>query len=203
VHHFYHAWALGDWQSAVWEHLWALDGFDGELTVGIVGPPDRREQVRRTFAYIYPNVQTVEADEGFEQVTLTAIAEHAASNDGAVMYAHTKGAAHPGAYQDLWRRTMTMTLIRNWREHVTKLAEVDVIGCHWITDGPLSGPFFGGNFWIASCEYLRGLAPVGLASRHDAEVWVGSGDPRVLDVLPGQPPSTVPVWQIGRLVVPL
>lgn len=205
--HAYHAYCAGDWEQPVQEHCWALKqgGYDGLIILGLVGPPDQRSKVYRTFDYLFPTVRTVEADEGWEQVTLNEVARHAAKHGGAVLYCHTKGSANPATHQDAWRQSMTIILVEYWRDALKALEDVDAVGCHWLPpdDTGLDAWIFGGNFWMATCAYLRCLPPVGQAARHDAETWIGQGSPRVLDVLPGRPPTTTPMTPIGRLVVPL
>lgn len=210
VAHFYHCYAGGDWEIPVQEHCWALkEGeFDGPIFLGLVGPPKECWKVKRTFEHLFGEVNGARRSKGWEQGTLSAARLHAtAQPDGAVLYAHTKGAANPARHQTLWRQTMQTVLVEYWREAVEALEEqdVDAVGCHWLPPAQtgLANWAFGGNYWLASCRYLRTLPAPGTSSRHDAETWVGQASPKVLDVLPGRPPSTVPIRTVGRLVVPL
>jgi hypothetical protein len=186
--------------------MWALaeSQFDGPITLGLVGPADARQQVRRTFEHVFPLHAVIEADEGWEQVTLNAIPGMLEA-DGAVLYAHTKGAGHPNRHQERWRQAMTFQVVRHWQAALAHLADHAVVGCHWLEPGnPLihvPGPMPAGNFWMATCAYLRKLPVCGQAARHDAELWIGQGAPSVFDLLPGVPPQ--PSGTVGRLVVPL
>lgn len=196
--HAYHVFAGGAWREPVAEHLAALDasGFDGPFTVGLVGDEDQcREALHEIRALRRPG-RTIQAREGFEQTTLRAVRRWARTHDGAVMYAHTKGAGNPSAFQDAWRRSMTWHVVRCWGHALERLDGHDAVGCHWLTaeQFPTSNaatplPMFGGNFWIATCEYVRRLPACGTTSRHDAEAWIGLGDPDVIDLFPGWPGS--------------
>jgi len=136
-------------------------------------------------AETFPAGWQVVADEaaGWEQVTLTPLATYAAEHDGAILYAHTK---QDGA----WRRLMTARVVYEWRHLLQKLEEdgYDVAGNCWrLGPGmldPTPIPHFSGNFWIATCEYLRTLPPVRNVYAYDAEKWLGLGDPRAFDTEP-------------------
>lgn len=175
VAHFYHLWRPGQWREPAHEHLDAL------VQSGFEGP------VHLSFA-------------GTEHETLERVREYAQRNEGAVLYAHTKGASDPSDFNARWRRSMTDRLVRDWRANLAHLEGHDAVGCHWLTaarfpdrrdcppeQGNVSVPFFGGNFWLARCEYLRTLPPCPQENRWDAERWIGMGDPRVFDLLPGWP----------------
>jgi hypothetical protein len=51
--------------------------------------------------------------------------------------------------------------------------------------------FFAGNFWWASADYLGKLAAPSMANRWEAEKWIGTGKPRVCDLIPGFPPDVI------------
>lgn len=134
---------------------------------------------------------TVMASAGWEQVTLRAVREYARTHDGAVLYAHTKGAHDTSDFRVRWRRSMCRRVVGNWRENLAMLDEYDAVGCHWLTPGQypsyVTTPFFGGNYWMARCDYLRTLPECSTESRFDAERWIGLGNPKVFDLLPGWP----------------
>lgn len=199
---FYHAYADGQWREPLAEHLAALEDakFDGPFHVGIVGAPERVDEVRQELHWLRPPTTWLWESVGWEQVTLQAVHGYARHNDGAVLYAHTKGAARSDAFQDAWRRSMTYHLVSKWQNARDALASghYDAVGSHWLTaeeyphiEVDTSYPMFGGNFWMATCEYLRSLSPVGTGTRHEAESWIGLNGPRVLDLFPGWP-GTVP-----------
>lgn len=213
--HFYHAWADGDWAAAIGEHMAALTDseFDSPVHVGCVGTPHNCMDVKRQFDVLHPATEWWEARTGWEQVTIKRLHKYAQNNDGAVMYAHTKGSANYSPFQEVWRGWMTKHVVLGWRECVGQLRHgivngADLVGCHWLTREEFpqvvvdtSLPMMGGNFWIATCQYLRSLPPVGMEARHEAESWVGLGDPKVLDLSPGWPGSwPYPAWPRPRLV---
>lgn len=209
VSHWYHVWAQGEWREPVAEHLDALAacGYDGPFHVGVVGAPERRAEALAELNAIRPPDSIAEAETGWEQVTLHPLHEYSQTHDGAILYAHTKGASDPSTINIAWRRSMSWHLVRNL--HACKGAieqGYDVVGCHWLTPEEFPGhvqhaplPCLGGNFWLASCEYLKRLAPCAVSCRHDAEGWIGTGDPNVLDLFPGWPGNFAPV-KYGRLV---
>ena len=133
---FYHVYASGVWRTPVAEHLAALeDGkFDGPCYFGIVGGNRERAEAKDEILAIRPSAKIVaEQDRGWEQTTLYAVQRYATKHNGAVLYAHTKGAARPSAFQDAWRREMTHRLVLNWSEHIQALGDHDAVGLHWLT----------------------------------------------------------------------
>lgn len=201
--HFYHVYASGRWEDPVFGHAAALaqSGYRGPVTVGLVGTPRDRDRARDGITTLFTAAGAapdswIEADSGYEQVTLAPLREYSAAHSGAICYAHTKGAANTSHLTPYWRRSMTRHVIGRWRECVRLLkCGYDTAGCHWLTperhhQPPLfivTSPFYGGNFWWATTEYLRRLPPPGTASRYDAEGWIGLGHPTAADLLPGWP----------------
>jgi hypothetical protein len=202
VAHFYHAWVDGDWTEPVLGHVDALlaADFTEPVYLGLVGAKLWRDAARDAFDPLDVRV-AAEADEGFEQVTLAKVREYALDHPGdAVLYAHTKGSADATEFRKEWRRSMTKLVVRDWRINLAHLDRFDAVGCHWLTREGFPGfeqefpdgiPFFGGNFWMARCDYLRRLPEPPSRTRFDAERWIGMGDPRVLDLLPGWPAASL------------
>lgn len=204
---FYHCWCDGDWTEPVLEHVDALldSDFTAPVYLGLVGADLWRGAAKDAFDLLNEQPQrlldvrvAVEADEGFEQVTLKAVREYAQEHDGAVLYCHTKGAQDVTDFRAKWRRSMTRLVVRDWRINLKHLARFDAVGCHWLTRevyGPKGfeqefsdgTPFFGGNFWMARCDYLRTLPEPSTRSRFDAERWIGLGQPTVKDLNKGWP----------------
>ncbi len=206
VRHYYHVFAAGAWSLPLREHVRALGraDFRGDMTVGLVGPAEDRARARdliliRLHEQPLPGpVAWAEADEGFEQVTLRQVHRDVQETPGeyAVLYTHTKGALYNTPWNRAWRRSMTQHVVSGWRDCVQLLDDSDAVGCHWLTrdshHDPQAGhfvttPFFGGNFWMARASYLRTLPPPQDEHRHQAEEWIGLGNPRVHDLLPGWP----------------
>ena len=206
VKHYYHIFAAGAWSLPVREHVTALgrSGFRGDMTVGLVGPEEDRARTRemmlvRLREWQLPDpVAWAEADEGFEQVTLRQMYAdvHATDDEYAVLYAHSKGALFNTPWNAAWRRSMTQHVVSGWPGCAALLKDYDAVGCHWLTrdrhHDPQLGhfvttPFFGGNFWMARASYLRTLPPPEDEHRHQAEEWIGLGDPKAHDLLPGWP----------------
>jgi hypothetical protein len=210
--HFYHCWTPGSWTEPVLEHVDALveADFRGPVYLGLVGAKFWRDAARDAFDPLdvghacMMHAERVrvaaEADEGFEQVTLRAVREYALEHDGAVCYAHTKGAADATEFRKAWRRSMTRLVVSDWQVNLAHLDHFDAVGCHWLTregfpgfeqEFPDGTPFFGGNFWMARCDYLRTLPEPSTRSRFDAERWIGLGEPEVLDLNPGWPAANL------------
>lgn len=191
IRHYYHVFADGHWQEPVREHVAAIlaSGLHAEMTIGVVGSPDNRKAARQAFG-VLPVERIVEADSGWEQLTLDAL--HADDRDGPVLYAHSKGSSDPSPINIAWRRSMTRRVVSGWRDCLARLDEADAVGCHWLTkrEWPtmdITTPFFGGNFWWARSDYLRTLPAPSHVSRWKAEEWLGVNEPRVFDLLPGWP----------------
>jgi hypothetical protein len=182
--HFYHVFADGDWEIPATEHFeelrvsGLLDELDG-IYLGVVGSRENRRKVKRTLRHHV----TVEAGEGWEQVTLNKLHDFCQTDDGVVLYAHTKGAWSRGELAKVWRVSMTHDVVTRWRECVYALEKVQCAGPFWLRSNmpEHSGheSFFAGNFWWARSDYVRTLEPVGLENRFQAEGWVGLGKPSV------------------------
>jgi len=189
--HFYHVFADGVWQDAAVGHVrrlsesGLLDRLDW-MFVGVVGSEDRRAEVGR----VVPGEVLVEAESGWEQVTLSVLRDWVEDHDGRVLYAHTKGAWSQSRLAEVWREKMTRAVVDRWRECVQALDSVDVAGPFWYRSSEPEhkdhGHFFAGNFWWGRAEYLRTLPAPRLTSRFDAEGWVGLGLPSRIDVAAGE-----------------
>jgi len=196
---WFHCWTPGDWSEPTIEFADALQesGFAGPVFLGLIGDPLWCASAHGVF----PEAQVaVEAETGFEQVTLAKVREYALEHDGACLYGHTKGSADVTDFRAKWRRSMTRLVVSDWRINLQHLDRFDAVGCHWLTregfpgfeqEFPDGTPFFGGNFWMARCDYLRTLPEPSTRSRFDAERWIGLGEPRVLNLLPGWPAASL------------
>ena len=182
--HFYHVYANGDWEIPATEHFEELgvSGLLDELDriyLGVVGSRENRRKVKRALRHYV----TVEADEGWEQVTLNKLRDFCQTDDGAVLYAHTKGAWSQTELAGVWRVSMTHDVVTRWRECVQAINSVQATGPHWLrSDMPEHsehGHFFAGNFWWARSDYIRTLAPVSVSNRYQAEGWIGLEKPSV------------------------
>lgn len=188
--HFYHVFADGDWKTPAREHFDALEasGLMGELDgifLSVVGSRENRVKVARAL----PGVIVAEADEGWEQVTLQKLHQFCQNDDGAVFYAHTKGAWAQSELARQWRVSMTHDTVTRWRECVDALQRVQAAGPYWLTSHEPEHAehryFFAGNFWWARADYLRTLPKPLTATRYQAEGWVGLGDPTVCNMREG------------------
>jgi hypothetical protein len=216
--HFYHVYAAGAWRAPVAEHFAGLRdaSYAGDVRLGLIGSPDEIADVERYLTREFPGVPyrvAVTASRGYEQVTLRALRAYAqdAPPGQPVFYAHSKGASYSEDLAAAWRHAMWHCNVISWQQMTAELAGggYDVAGCHWLTretvlEAPpgFRGKFFAGNYWHATAGYLASLEPVSGADRHDAETWIGTGDPRVFDFAPGGPGGIRPhpLWHGGRFV---
>lgn len=181
--HFFHVYGDGDWERAAGEHLAALeysaliDSLDA-IFYGVVGCEANRRRVRE----IMPGECVVEADTGWEQVTLSKVRDFAQVQSGLLLYAHTKGASSRSDLAQVWRRSMIYDSVLRWREAIAGLEDADVAGSHWLKSPDPEHRehkhFFGGNFWWARMSYLRELPALRTEHRYQAEGWIGLGDPK-------------------------
>jgi len=187
--HFYHLWLGGEWRRIAEEHFKALRdaSFPGQVLLGLVGSPEVRAAARSWLPYEI----AVEADAGFEDVTINALRSviKALSGDTAVLYAHNKGTFHQIAENHAWRRAMDDYLTVRWADRVGELQGHDVAAWHWICPGtldpfgnPVSHAHASGNFWWARADYLKGLPELSsltVDTRIEAEWWIGTDEPHV------------------------
>ena len=141
------------WRPIVAEHFEAvlesglLDELAEPIRVGIVGPLYQRTLVSQWLFENYgKRVVVVSSEqEGFEQVTLHQLWQRTLAGSVGILYAHTKGVAHPSVRQDQWRREMTDLLVNDWRRCVRLLTytEADVVGAYRILNDGMARDAFG------------------------------------------------------------
>jgi hypothetical protein len=189
--HFYHLWLGGEWRQIAEEHFDKLRQaeFPGQVFLGLVGDPETRAAARSLFPYEI----AVEADAGFEEVTINALRLAVRQLPGTtpVLYSHNKGSFHQLAENHAWRRAMDDHLVLGWQARVRELLTHDVSVWHWLEAGSfppekpqlaLGADIAGGNFWWARADYLKGLPVLPSLSednRISAEVWLGTDKPAV------------------------
>lgn len=199
--HWYHFHCGGavasKWEEPLAEHVSALElaSFPGECKLGLVGGMSEQREAQDWLSNWWPSAEiAVQADEGFEMVTLAAMHAWSKTADPAtpILYCHAKGSFQDYPENHRWRRCMTTELVNGWRECLRLLNDVDAVGLHWLTpeeypDQITGPPMFGGNFWWTTAGYIAALPPVEHASRYCAEGWLGKGNPKVRDLYPGWP----------------
>lgn len=190
--HFYHVFADGLYNEPMTEHVEALkqsgllENLDS-VKVGLVGAKENRERARK----LLPEHEVVaEAVTGWEQVTLEKLHEWSSDNEGAVFYAHTKGAWSKSELARQWRTSMTHDTVTRWRECVAALETHDAAGPYWLKSKEPEHAdheyFFAGNYWWARTQYVRTLPPVKNYNRYQAEGWIGLKQPTVENMRDGQ-----------------
>ena len=194
LYHFYHVYADGEWTEAVDEHCAALkehglaDNLD-KFYIGVVGADENRTTaISRITMHHNLNAEViVEAPIQWEQLTLEPVRRFSTTNDGYLLYAHTKGAYNQTPINIGWRSSMCYYNVVKWRDAVEKLDEgYRIVGCHWVNDA-----IFGGNYWWANTSYLKCLPTLAVDNRWRAEEWIGMKitDPEKekFDMNPGWP----------------
>jgi hypothetical protein len=205
VHHYYHIYADGAWEEPVREHTDALrlsgleDYPEFRFRIGLVG---KTENVQRVKDYLHSKGVAWDllgsSEEGWEQLTLAALARDCQHHEGFAFYAHTKGAHTPSRFNTAWRKRMTYFNVIMWKEAVASLNHASAYGCHWME---LDGSWiFGGNFWWTHMEHLRLLGPVSMENRWKAEEWVGHLRQRVKDFKASDPAGPFPGKVAGTSV---
>ena len=183
IHHFYHVFADGNWQSIVEDHLHALKtyGLYDSLTSFNVGFVGSEQNIAAVESFLEENdvVYNVadKKESGWEQVTIHPLWEMAHMDETCYLsYAHTKGAAHDYSIVPNWRGGMTRATIVEWKRCVEALDRgYSTVGCHLQpgrSDQPF--PFWGGNFWWATSLHIRSLGKCVENTRYDAEAWIGA-----------------------------
>lgn len=185
IHHFYHIYADGKWEEPVTEHVRALKmtGLIDNLTtfrVGLVGSLENRTAVAN-----YLGSQEIRwgciaaADSGWEAVTQQPMHDFSQSNNGLILYAHTKGAYDNNEVNRRWRRSMTWHNVIQWQKAIEKLKDHGSYGSHWIypmismVEHKVGNPMYAGTFFWTHCEMMRTWMRVPLTHRHESEGWIG------------------------------
>jgi len=194
LYHFYHVYADGEWIEAVDEHCEALkehglaENLD-KFYLGVVGTDDNRTTaISRITMHHNLNAEViVEAPIQWEQITLEPLRRFSTTNDGYLLYAHTKGSYNHTPINIGWRSSMCYYNVVKWKDAVEKLDEgYRAVGCHWVNDA-----IFGGNYWWANTSYLKCLPTLAVDNRWRAEEWIGMKitDPEKekFDMNPGWP----------------
>lgn len=184
IHHYYHIYADGSWETPMQEHFAALkcsglqDHDRFSLHIGLIGSEENAGRVRD-----FLNATGIEWREvgwersGWEQLTLNVLAAECHQRTGVAFYAHTKGAHAPGPFNTEWRKRMTHFTVTKWREAIRSLETNHAYGCHWMQ---LEGNWlFGGNFWWTHMSLLRLLDMPRADNRWHAEEWIGQLHDRV------------------------
>lgn len=180
---FYHFYADGNWKLPVIDQFYALwssnllTNLNG-IYIGFVGKPHNIQHAKSFLdSKKIPYQSICETEDGWEQETLDKLLEFSQTNDGYVLYSHTKGAGYPKNLSKPWRRSMIWHTVMQWEECVKKLDEgYTTVGGHWIAKGgPEHGdwPFWAGNMWWAKLQDIRHLPPATRNARFDAEHWIG------------------------------
>jgi hypothetical protein len=197
IHHFYHIYCGNNftnqestWTPIVEQHFSALKTSElinhlNTTYIGLVGLPHQREEVKQYLFQNEINYMIIgESDSGWEQITQDPLYNFSKTNNGYILYAHTKGGFNNTEQNIDWCKSMTHFNIIKWRDCVARLNQFDAVGCYWHDfsgQAPphLGGPhigqrWFAGTFWWSKLNRIRdiGHGPTH-HTRWDAEVWIG------------------------------
>lgn len=206
IYHFYHIYADGNWMPSVNQHFSALKSSNlinhiEKNMIGVVGSNENFNTVIEYLNKLEINYEIVDHQNiGWEQVTQNKLYAFAQSNDGYVLYGHTKGSYRSGPGQDEWRETMIYYNIIKWKECVDALELNDTAGCFWLTPTPEMHEhnghrsFYAGTFWWARLEYIRTLPEPSTEHRYRAEGWIGLNENiRPFSFSPGWPGNWIDI----------
>lgn len=192
LHHFYHIYASGMWETPAIEHVKALNdsGLMSQISTfnfGLVGKTEDQDRVEKFLKENFPSISIVaRAEEGFEQETMDAIYDYAKDHDGYVLYAHTKNAKNINDVHIKWRKSMTYFTVMKWKECIDLLnSGYDGVGSHYLKITPtqlVSEPgndknypgVFAGTFWWTDLKYIKNFPKVERYNRFDAEAWISN-----------------------------
>jgi|GEM_PF-2754061 len=209
IYHFYHAYADGkNSLHSITVHLNNLVSTNlsrnlEKFCIGIVGSYTNREKIKELLlsrTNEIPIEIVVEAEKGYEQVTLEKMREHSMSHQGYYFYAHSKSSAYAHRSNKCWMNTMEYYNLSNWTEAIYRLSSNDATGCfwlthkqypnliHWFNTDPNTNSFFAGNYWWTTSEVISELPLPDNTNRYFAEQWIGNKqDLKVYDLHRGLP----------------
>jgi len=207
---FYHLAAVNNlWHKVVDEQLGLIvsSGLSEVATINMcyVAPDFAINEIKIYIRQKYPFVNILSSrvisgpkdkDNIFEGQTLKEIQTYSKTNDGYVLYIHSKGVTHidgPAAQPVYdWRQYLNYWCIERWKDAIQKLEEdeVDLVSVNWTRD---PYPHFSGNFWWGKCSYICNLKNVLDRSlyydekfteqfgnhRFCYEIWISTNNPKV------------------------
>jgi hypothetical protein len=211
---FYHLGAINSlWDKFVDEQLGLVksSGLSDVTTVNMCyACPDHAVNEIKIYVrqkYPFVNILSSRILEGrgeqenlFEGQTLKELQTYSKTNDGYVLYIHSKGMLHAvNSYQTIptrdWRQYMNYWCIERWKDCIQKLEDdqVDAVSTNWTRD---PYPHFAGNFWWATTDYIKTLPNVLDRSlyydekftekfeghRFCYEVWMATNNPKVRSI---------------------
>lgn len=172
VENFYHIYCVRHWKDILLEHFPLVDS----VRVGIIGNEGDKNYILKQADVHSVDVEVLYQStvNTHEHRTLECLDEYCDHNDGHVRYFHTKAVTND---YDKWRHYLNQILTTEPSDRPK--------GCFYIRENNKRYPdgkqfeFFGGNFWIAPCSYIRSLPLyktfMNQRDRFVAEVWIGSG----------------------------
>lgn len=197
LYHFYHIYCGVDangnndsWVTPVETHIKALKDYDlynslSGIYIGLVGDDTNRQHAKNFLDYheIKYNI-VAEENNGWEQITQNKLWEFAQSNDGYILYAHSKGSFNVNILNSNWMRSMTYYNVVKWKECIDHLYQYDAVGAYWYDFSKTSSPtlgqphtgqrWFAGTYWWSKLNRIKDIGhPPTMESRWDAEVWIG------------------------------
>ncbi len=188
LHHFYHVYADGQCETPMREHIRALkeSGLYEALTtfkIGFVGQPHKIEEALvclNSLGVVFD--VAARADTGWEQTTMIPMWEFSKSNEGLMLYCHSKGASDQSEVNVRWRRSMIYWNVIKWRVAVAELVtRSEAYGCHWLQpllsmpEHVMGNWMFAGTFFWLRCELMARFPKPALTHRHEAEGFCGYG----------------------------
>lgn len=206
---YWHLTELSNWQQVCdqqWDLIKSSGLYDASSDVYLCGNGrkwpfndwmTKHTEDKLAFAHVNPNSSFYE----YPSLNFMHSQAYEAEENYNILYIHLKGVTRPDDpnIRD-WRDFLNWSVIERWSDCVKALEDHDVAGPNWET---APWPHFSGNFWWARSDYIKRLPvlqhPVDAMNsgktmfqthyaggapywRFDYEAWVGSGDPRYLEV---------------------
>jgi hypothetical protein len=130
-----------------------------KIFINMIGYPNHKEIVESYLKDINSKITiTCHQLNDFESTTLIMLKNYCDENDCYALYFHTKGVYNQlhKENQEAWRRYMDYFNVEKWKDCVNKLDEgFDCCGVNWL--GNFEPPYFAGNYFWASSDYVRTL----------------------------------------------
>jgi beta-1,4-mannosyl-glycoprotein beta-1,4-N-acetylglucosaminyltransferase len=131
-------------------------------------------------------INNIDKENLFEISTLNKLHEFSCNNPNCdILYLHTKGISYNNDQHNInhWIELMLYFLVEQHKLCTEILNRgFDTIGCNYFrVYNPLIPPYYSGNFWWATTDYLKTLNPLNEISflKSDAEFWLCKNNPTI------------------------
>jgi len=192
IYGFMHIATMNHWRRVVNDQISKIKSSGlyektNKIYIGLVGFTDWEPKDKKfEFLFREPNFRVC------ENPTIHALQQTCKKElDAKVWYIHTKGVSRGiDRHCEDWRQYMEHFVVEEHRQCIKALDDgYDAAGVEWFrAQDPLflkghkmfnEFAHFSGNFWWANANYVAKLEPACMHDRHCAEIFIGTGSPRV------------------------